>query len=474
MLNKFLTWLLIKYFLCIKNGVKAVIRSKLKTTKNRVFVVLWSLTLLLGIIAFINITNIINKILPLLLIIITLPILSFIDSNKINRKFLKEKVYGRMGIRSHYPVLSNKKVNKNITHYYFYSNGQKLSTFETNSDLLEFSISEFSKSYCQIIQIKKNDNDRRFFEIITANKQLTDFFNWNMDLIKGYADKQDILLGISHFGEKSFSFLDVPHVLIAGETGGGKGNKTRNFILQLLLQSIRTPLSLVVADFKAGLDYSRFKNIRIIKDKKELKNFLASLIEEMDKRNNILFKSGYENIDEYNKTTQNKLYRYFLIVDELTEAIDIDGLHKYRNKQEIQLRLDIRTGLTTLARLSRAAGIHLILTTQLPSAKVFGNQLKTNVPGRICGRFADDSSSRIVLDSGRATKLPDIKGRMIYKAGANFFEIQTPRVSTELVIKFIRENESKFKLIDNKVQLSKINDNDKLYTLEDYKEINKN
>lgn len=473
MLNKFLTWLLIKYLLCIKNGLKGIFRTKLKTKTSKIITSIWSLILVISIIAFIY-SNSINKVLYVLLMIITLPTISLIDTNKINRKFLKKRVYERMGIKKNYPVLSRQKTEKNITKYYFYSSGQKLNIFEANSDLLEFSIAEFSKSYCQIIQIKKNENDRRFFELITANKQLTIFFNWDMNLIKDYAAKQNILLGISHFGEKSFSFIKTPHVLIAGETGGGKGNMTRNVLLQLLAQSIHIPLSLVVADFKAGLDYSRFKNIQVMKDKQKLKNFLASLIEEMHKRNNILFKSGFENIDEYNRTTQNKLYRYFLIVDELTEAIDIDGLHKYRDKQELQLRLDIRAGLTTLARLSRAAGIHLVLTTQLPSTKILSNQFKNNIPGRICGRFADDSASRIVIDSGRATKLPDIKGRMIYKAGADFFEIQTPKVSTWQIVKFIKEYESKFKLIDKKVELSKISDNPKLYTLEDYKTINKN
>lgn len=462
MLNKFFTWLLIKYMYGVKNAVKALFRSKLKTKKSKIIFSIWSLILIISAIK--------TDFLFLFIAIITFPLVGYVDYNRLNNKFLKKKIYQRMGFKGNFPLLARQETNKCITNYFFYANGHKLSSFKTNNDLLEHSLSTFNKKYCKIIEMKKFEDDTRFFEIITASKPLEKYFEWNLEDVKEHAIKNNILLGLSHFGEITFNFSNTPHVLIAGETGGGKGNKTRNFLLQILAQSMYNPLSVVVADFKNGLDYAKFKNIRLITEKQDLKIFLNQLIDEMNKRNKFLFKSGYENIDEYNKTSNKKLTRYYLIVDELTECIDIEGL---QDKQELKLRLDIKKGLTTLARLSRAAGIHLLLTTQLPSAKIFGNQLKTNIPGRICGRLADEPSSRIVLDSGRATKLPDIKGRMIYKAGADFFEIQTPKVSTWQIVKFIKEYGSKFQLKNEIVKTVKVNDNPKLYTLEDYKEMNK-
>ena len=73
--------------------------------------------------------------------------------------------------------------------------------------------------------------------------------------------------------------------------------------------------------------------------------------------------------------------------------------------------------LSTIARLGRAAGIHLILGTQRPDANVLPGQIKNNVDYRICGR-ADDVLSRIVLDNDLAASLPKtLQGRFVNTDG---------------------------------------------------------
>lgn len=70
--------------------------------------------------------------------------------------------------------------------------------------------------------------------------------------------------------------------------------------------------------------------------------------------------------------------------------------------------------LRTLARTSRAAGIHLILGFIRPSADLLDGQIKNNLLWRACGYFADPAASRIVLDNDKATELPpEVKGRFI-------------------------------------------------------------
>ena len=69
--------------------------------------------------------------------------------------------------------------------------------------------------------------------------------------------------------------------------------------------------------------------------------------------------------------------------------------------------------LSTLARLGRAFGIHLVLATQRPDANVLPGQIKNNIDIRICGR-ADLVLSQIILDNGDAAALPkDIPGRFL-------------------------------------------------------------
>ena len=84
----------------------------------------------------------------------------------------------------------------------------------------------------------------------------------------------------------------------------------------------------------------------------------------------------------------------------------------------------IEKELSTLARLSRATGINLLIGVQRPDAKVITGQIKTNVPVRICGRFADNSASEIVLSNTKAKDLKDTKGRFLIKIGADTEEFQ--------------------------------------------------
>lgn len=462
----FVLTLIFKYIYFCYLGIKKTVKTRLKTTLNKVGFILWSLIqvicfskLLFSHGSFLEDATILKY---LLLSIITFPALNLIGfrkKNPLQKAFINLKIYEKMGFKTYVPEVKDVKIKNRLTVIEFFSNGISLEKFWKSKDLLEDTLTTIGKRYCEILDIKKAEHDKRIIEVITANTMLNKFFKWNIDYVD--VGNSSFFLGLSHFGEITICFSKTPHLLIAGETGGGKGVMTKNLIMQLLYKSIKEPVLMAIADFKNGLDYVDFDNIiKIIEDKQELKNLLDSLIKEMERRNILLKSKKLENIDEYNKHSNENLTRYFLIIDELVEAIDIDGLNKEKDKKEIQLRQDIRVRLTTLARLSRASGIHLILTTQLPSTKVFGNQLKNNIPGRICGRFADESASRIVLDSNLATKLPDIKGRMIYKKGLDLFIIQTPFLNNMAIKSLIKQHKNKFQ-IKKDIQVEKNIENTK-------------
>ncbi|MDM0612963.1 toxin coregulated pilin subunit precursor TcpA, partial [Clostridium perfringens] len=80
--------------------------------------------------------------------------------------------------------------------------------------------------------------------------------------------------------------------------------------------------------------------------------------------------------------------------------------------------------IATLARTARATGIHLVLGAQRPDANIINGQIKNNVTVRVCGRFADGPVSEIVLGNNKAKKLPEIKGRFLFKVDDSTIEFQ--------------------------------------------------
>jgi S-DNA-T family DNA segregation ATPase FtsK/SpoIIIE len=103
------------------------------------------------------------------------------------------------------------------------------------------------------------------------------------------------------------------------------------------------------------------------------------------------------------------LKRVIVVVDELAELLDAGGV----GKEEKAIIQAINKNLRTLARISRAAGVHLILGVQRPDASIINGQIKSNISFRICGRFSDPQPSIIVLGNSKATELPAIAGRFI-------------------------------------------------------------
>lgn len=144
------------------------------------------------------------------------------------------------------------------------------------------------------------------------------------------------------------------------------------------------------------------------------------LTEENKKRLDLFRELEVKNLKEYNQKTKSNLCRVAVVIDELAELLDKTGV----SKEDKEVLLSIEKELSTLARLSRATGINLLLGVQRPDAKVITGQIKTNVPVRICGRFADNSASEIVLSNTKAKDLQDIKGRFLIKVGADTEEFQ--------------------------------------------------
>ena len=101
---------------------------------------------------------------------------------------------------------------------------------------------------------------------------------------------------------------------------------------------------------------------------------------------------------------------WLVVIDEAAEILDV----KPKDKEEKEMYAEIDHYLRTLARISRAAGVHILMGFIRPSADVLNGQIKNNLLWRVSSYFADPAAARIVLDNDKAAELPsEIKGRFI-------------------------------------------------------------
>lgn len=135
-------------------------------------------------------------------------------------------------------------------------------------------------------------------------------------------------------------------------------------------------------------------------------NALKWAVKEMDRRYDLMSKSGYNNIESYNKSDLVKAGQFdrfpyiVIIVDELAEIMQV-------NKKEVEACIQ------RLTQLARACGMHMILATQRPSVDIISGVIKNNVPSRIAFSLQSGIDSKTILNSVGAEKLLG-QGDMIF------------------------------------------------------------
>ena len=199
----------------------------------------------------------------------------------------------------------------------------------------------------------------------------------------------------------SFPIVSMPHCLISGATNSGKSVCANTIILSLLMNYKPSEVRMIMVDPKR-VEMLFYKDIPhllcpIITDSEKARVALDKLCVEMDKRFTIYSQVGVKNIASYNElmiaNNKSKMPFIMLIVDEFAELM----LCKNRNIVEEKVQ--------KLAQLGRAAGIHLILSTQRPDVNVIPGTIKTNLPCRMTFRLSSLADSRTVIDLGGAEKL---------------------------------------------------------------------
>ncbi|MFA6534125.1 MAG: DNA translocase FtsK 4TM domain-containing protein [Patescibacteria group bacterium] len=214
-----------------------------------------------------------------------------------------------------------------------------------------------------------------------------------------------IALGKDVAGKPWLANVDsMPHMLIAGATGSGKTVCINAIIVSLLYQNSPSTLRMIMVDPKR-VELPVYNGIPhlmtpVITDVKKTINALKWTIGEMDRRFELLAKTGHRDIHSFNRASADKMPYLVLIVDELADLMQTSGA-------------DVEGYIIRLAQLARATGIHLILATQRPSVDVITGLIKANVTSRAAFAVASGTDSRTILDHAGAEKLLG-RGDMLY------------------------------------------------------------
>ena len=206
----------------------------------------------------------------------------------------------------------------------------------------------------------------------------------------------------------------MPHLLIAGTTGSGKSVMTNTLLTSLLYRNSPSDLKLIIVDPKQ-VEMAQYDNIPhlltpVITATDKALSAMKWAVNEMERRYSSMAEEKVKNIVDYNKKMAKKAVTVadadgneqqhdggkmpyiVIVIDEMADLMMMAGK-------------DLEFLIVRIAQKGRAAGVHLVLATQRPEAKVITGLIKANVPGRIAFAVRSQLDSRIMLDMGGAEKL---------------------------------------------------------------------
>jgi S-DNA-T family DNA segregation ATPase FtsK/SpoIIIE len=255
-----------------------------------------------------------------------------------------------------------------------------------------------------------------------------------------------LLLGLGRGVSGKLYYADLakmPHMLIAGATGSGKSVTIHAIVTSLLYRNAPENMRFIMIDPKR-VELTMYNKIPhlltpVITDAKKAILSLKWAGKEMERRYNVLESHTVRDIASYHKNVlapalkaaekgktaavlPERMPYIVVVVDEIA-----DIMQSYPRELE--------SAIVRLAQMSRAVGIHLILSTQRPSVNVITGLIKANIPARIALQVSSQIDSRTILDASGAEKLLGA-GDMLYISG----EMSRP---TRIQSAFMSEGEVK-------------------------------
>lgn len=201
----------------------------------------------------------------------------------------------------------------------------------------------------------------------------------------------------------------MPHLLIGGTTGSGKSVAMNSMVMSILMRSTPDQVRFIMIDPKR-VEFAPYNDIPnlyvpVVTETKEAASALSWAVAEMERRLTVFSKVAARNIEQYNKKVdageaggegpegaQRKLPYIVIVIDELADLM-------------MNVGKEVEFSISRLAQLGRAAGIHMIVATQRPSANVVTGLIKANITNRIAFNVASGTDSRVILDQTGAEHL---------------------------------------------------------------------
>lgn len=280
-----------------------------------------------------------------------------------------------------------------------------------------------------------------------------------------------IALGKDVSGNCDFGDITkMPHLMIAGATGTGKSVCVNSIITALLYQNSPSDLKFIMIDPKR-VELSLYNGIPhllsdVIVENGKVISALRWAVSEMEKRYRLLQDMGSRDIVSYkqqvragkkkkvidpetNKVEEIEMEDFPYIVIVIDELADLMVSHGK----------EVEGAIVRIAQMSRAVGIHLIVSTQRPSVEVITGLIKANITTRIAFQVATQIDSRTILGMGGAEKLLG-RGDMLYLSARSpkpkrLQGILVNEAEVKRIVKFIKSQKYEEQSIGEDIASSK-------------------